>query len=163
MSDFHKLLKKINGDSRLSTLMKVCCYLVTALSVAVFVFLMYHAFCRSLTEGIGYAMTLAIPFLAVSIVRRLINAPRPYELYDFFDTPPKKTKGESFPSRHAFSIFAIGTLCLFVQPLLGGITLLLGALMCVCRVLLGMHFVRDVLCGALVGIISSVIGALILI
>ena len=37
--------------------------------------------------------------------------------------------------------------------------LALSALMCVCRVLLGIHFVRDVLAGALTGITTALIGA----
>ena len=35
--------------------------------------------------------------------------------------------------------------------------------MCICRVLLGIHFIRDVSAGAIIGVISSLIGALILI
>ena len=42
------------------------------------------------------------------------------------------------------------------------ILFLFGILLSVCRVLLGMHFIRDVLTGALVGILSGVIGILVL-
>ena len=103
-------------------------------------------------------ITLGVPFLLVTLLRKKLNAPRPYEIYDFYPTPPKNKKGLSFPSRHAFSAFAIGTYLAFVSPLLGGILLATSTLMCVARVLLGIHFIRDVLCGALIGTVATLIG-----
>jgi membrane-associated phospholipid phosphatase len=83
------------------------------------------------------------------------------ELYDFYKVSPKKKGGMSFPSRHAYSAFAIGTALCFESPLLGGILLLFSVLMCFARVLLGIHFLRDVLTGALVGTLSVLIGTFI--
>ena len=101
-----------------------------------------------------------VPFVIVTLVRRFINAPRPYEVYTGIPTPRAK-KGSSFPSRHAFSAFAIGTALLFVAPPIGAIALFLGVCLGACRVLLGIHFVRDVVCGGAIGVISSVVGMLI--
>ena len=119
---------------------------------------------RLLGEVYSLALKLVLvcflPFILVSLVRRLINAPRPYEIYSSIPTPRRK-KGSSFPSRHVFSAFAIGTLLCFIAPILGVLALILGVCLGACRVFLGIHFIRDVLCGAAIGIASSVIGMLI--
>lgn len=161
-SECEKLLREINGSYKTTFILKWYGYLATVMCVVVFLYLFLVFFEISLISLVGFLVTLGVPFLIVSLVRRLINSPRPYDVYDFYDTPPKQKKGSSFPSRHAFSIFAIGTLCLFVHPFIGVITLILGIIMCVSRVLLGIHFVRDVIAGALIGMISSLIGAFIL-
>ena len=152
----------IDGSAVAKKALSIIGYIATAFSVFVFAFLFLHFLSLSAFALFGFLITLGVPFLAVSIVRWLINAPRPYEMPDFAGQPPKKKGGCSFPSRHAFSIFAIGTLCLFVNLPLGLVTLIFGAVMCFSRVALRLHFVRDVASGALVGIISSVIGAFIL-
>jgi membrane-associated phospholipid phosphatase len=156
------IVRSIYSRKKATLAMKLCCYFATLFSVAAFIFLLFHFLSISIFALFSYLFSLALPFVILSLLRRVINAPRPYELYEFFEAPPKRKKGKSFPSRHAFSIFAIGTLCLFVNPLLGALTLALGILMCIFRVLLGIHFVRDVVAGAIVGVACSLIGALIL-
>ena len=49
----------------------------------------------------------AVSFVGLSIVRKIINAPRPYEKFDMPPVLEKDTKGKSFPSRHVFSVFII--------------------------------------------------------
>ena len=46
------------------------------------------------------AAVAAVPFIAVSVLRKIINAKRPYELIGDFPERPKDKSGESFPSRH---------------------------------------------------------------
>ena len=53
---------------------------------------------------------VAIPaaaFVAVSLLRRVLDAPRPYEKDGIDPIINKDTKGRSFPSRHAFSMAMI--------------------------------------------------------
>ena len=104
-----------------------------------------------------------MPFLAVSAVRFLINAPRPYELYDFYEKKPKEKHGKSFPSRHVYSAFVIATLAFVYSIPLGVSLALIGVSLAAARVLLGIHFIRDVLCGALIGTVSGLIGIFFLI
>ena len=101
--------------------------------------------------AVNYLAVLFIPFLVVTILRRLINAPRPESSLG--------KAGGAFPSRHAFSAFAIGTLFCFISTPLGILTLVFGILLSVSRVLLGIHFPRDVIAGALIGVVSGLIGA----
>lgn len=104
------------------------------------------------------AVTLGVPFILVSLLRRLLSLPRPCDLYDF--GVGVTHGGGSFPSRHAYSSFAIGTYLSFLSLPLGIITLALAIVISASRVLLGLHFVRDVIAGALIGIFGAVFGAL---
>lgn len=156
-----KILKRVYDSARISRGLKLFSHLVSVLAIFAFGFLCYASASVSVYELLKLLLVLGVPFLLVTLARRLINAPRPYELYDFYPTPPKKREGCSFPSRHAYSALAIGTVLCFYSPILGAVLILFGALMCVARVLLGMHFIRDVLCGAAVGVISALAGALI--
>ena len=156
------LLKRVNESKKISLLMKIYCRFIEIFGAFEFLLLLVFFARKSLLIGASYLLALGVPYLLVSLVRVAISAPRPYEIYDFYIIPPRKKKGKSFPSRHAFSVFVIGTVCLFVYPILGILTLIFGALMCLCRVLLGIHFPRDVIAGGVVGVISALIGALIL-
>lgn len=99
-----------------------------------------------------------VSFIVVSLFRKYFNAPRPYEVLDITPIIQKDTKGNSFPSRHVFSIFVIAmTLYYILAPL--GITLLfLGIILGIIRVIGGVHFPKDVIAGAIIGILSSIIG-----
>ena len=106
----------------------------------------------------------AVPFIAVSLMRSFINCKRPYEVYDcdvLREMSVGRKRGHSFPSRHVFSAFLIGTLWLMYSPYVGTAVILLGAFLAVERVLLGIHFVKDVVAGAVIGIASGLIGALV--
>ena len=111
------------------------------------------------------SLVTAIPFLVVSLMRVLIDSPRPYE---FFDIPELeemrkcRKRGKSFPSRHVFSAFLIGTLWLYFNTLYGIVAIILGLFIATERVILGIHFPRDVIVGAIIGTLSGVIGILIL-
>ena len=158
-----RLVRKVSSSKKIKTILTVFCYLVSVLTVSVFAYMLVHYLKVSVVHAVKFLIILGFPFLLVSLLRRIIKAPRPYEIYDFFEKPPRAGTSDSFPSRHSFSVFAIGTVCLFVSPVLGIITLVFGALLCFCRVAQGIHFIRDVIAGALIGVISSLIGAFILI
>ncbi len=102
----------------------------------------------------------AVSFVAVSLFRKALNAPRPYEAFGLPPVINKSTKGKSFPSRHAFSIFVIGMAFLATCPLpwAGWLILALGICLATVRVLAGVHFPRDVVAGALIGISCGVLG-----
>jgi membrane-associated phospholipid phosphatase len=152
----------VSENKRVQRLMRACSISSTVCSAVAFVYLLWYFASDSAISALKYLIILGVPFVTVSIVRRLINAPRPYEFSDFQGDAPRSDGGNSFPSRHAFSAFAIGSLALFVNSLLGIGLLMLAILMCIGRVALRIHFIRDVACGALIGVFSSVIGALIL-
>lgn len=100
----------------------------------------------------------AVSFIAVSVVRHLLNMPRPYEKYDITPLYNKKTRGNSFPSRHTFSVFIIGFAALYVCLPLGIVVFALGVLLAVSRVLCGVHFIKDVVSGFVSAAACGVIG-----
>ena len=115
----------------------------------------------ALSLGDGFIPALLIPgisFILLSIIRDRINAPRPYEVFDIDPVINKKTAGHSFPSRHIFSIFVIATTVFYFYPVAGVLIGLTGAALALNRVLGGVHFVRDVVVGALAGIFCGIVG-----
>lgn len=107
----------------------------------------------------------AIPFLAVSLMRILINSPRPYEVFDIPELEGLRAcgrLGRSFPSRHVFSAFLIGVLWMPYSVTFGTAAIMLGIFMAVERVIFGIHFIKDVIAGAAIGTLSGVIGICIL-
>lgn len=104
----------------------------------------------------GFAIPL-ISFVLMSFFRDKLNAPRPYEVFDTPPVIPKNTKGHSFPSRHVFSIFTIAVtfLACASSPIFGIIVLVMGLALAYLRVITGVHFPKDVIAGALIGIICG--------
>ena len=139
----------------LSVIGKVCVYTNVVFFALV---LMLLAFGDEWWDSAIVAASAALGYIAVTVARKLFNLPRPYEVYDFYTVKPREKRGESFPSRHCYSAFVITTLSFIVSPLVALGLLVLASLIAVTRVLLGIHFVRDVLCGAAVGITFGVAG-----
>ena len=98
-----------------------------------------------------------IAFLLITLLRRAVNAPRPYEVLDIAPLISKDSKGKSFPSRHAFSIFVIAMTFLDVIPAMGLFFLLSGLILAAVRVIGGVHFPRDVVAGAAAGILAGAV------
>ena len=97
----------------------------------------------------------ALFFVLLSKLREKINAKRPYELYGFKPLIKKDTNGLSFPSRHVFSIFVIGGSIWVINKILGTIILIMGLFLAIIRVIMGVHFPKDVIAGAVIGCVCS--------
>lgn len=97
----------------------------------------------------------AVSFVIVSVFRRCYTAPRPYELLDIEPLIEKDTKGRSFPSRHVFSIFIIGMTFFYIAKPIGIVIGIMGIAMAYIRVVGGVHFPKDVVAGAVTGILCG--------
>lgn len=131
--------------------------------VTAMVYLLYPALLvlLYLNKNDGLLPAIVIPgisFLLLSIFRDRINKPRPYEVFDLPPVIRKKTRGHSFPSRHIFCMFLIAVTMFYFYPLPGILIGLVGAALAVNRVIGGVHFVRDVIAGALCGIGCGILG-----
>lgn len=100
----------------------------------------------------------AVSFALVTVFRRIINAPRPYEKFGIPPVIEKDTNGKSFPSRHVFSVFIIAVTIFYSHPGPGILIGLIGIAMAVIRVAGGVHEPRDVVAGAAIGILCGVVG-----
>ncbi len=90
--------------------------------------------------------------MAISLFRKVLSAPRPYEVYGFKPALDKDTKGKSFPSRHVFSIFMVAFTYFQVSIPIGIVIILMGVGLAIIRVVGGVHFIKDVVSGAAVAI-----------
>lgn len=154
-----KLLRDVYASEKkkkcLAVIGKVCVYTNVLFFALV---LMILALGNEWWDAAIAAASAALGYLAVTVARKLFNYPRPYEFYDFYTVKPREKRGESFPSRHCYSAFVITTLSLLVSPFVSLGLLVLACLIAVTRVLLGIHFVHDVLCGGAVGVVFGALG-----
>ena len=147
----------------MSLALKIISHVTVLVSVLAYAVGLAIAFSEGLEFFIRLAVAGAIPFILLSVLRRLINAPRPYELYPFYKEAPKGKRGMSFPSRHVFSAFTVSALVSVISPWLSVAAAAAGITLAVSRVLLGIHFMRDVTAGALVGAVSGLLGLFIIV
>lgn len=100
----------------------------------------------------------AVSFVLLSVFRRLINAPRPYEKFGLPPVLEKDTRGKSFPSRHVFSVFIIAMTIFYLHADAGVLLGIIGVVLGLIRVIGGVHEPKDVLAGAVIGILCGVVG-----
>lgn len=94
-------------------------------------------------------------FVLLSIVRRQLNYARPYEKWPIKPLIPREGRGESMPSRHVFSAVMIALCVWLIQWWLGLILLGLALTLAFIRVIGGVHYPRDVIVGALCGLLAG--------
>ena len=154
-----KLLRAVYASEKkkkcLSVIGKVC----VCINVAFFALVIAILFIGSdWYDALIAGSAAALGYVTVTVLRKVINRPRPYEVYDFYAVKPKEKRGQSFPSRHCYSAFVISTLSWLVSPLVCAALVLAATAIAFTRVLLGIHFVRDVVCGAALGVVFGVLG-----
>lgn len=96
-------------------------------------------------------------FAFVTLLRYVINAPRPYEVTGIVPIIKKDTVGLSFPSRHTSSVFIIAMAYLYVNAVLGFFMMIFAVLIGLSRIVFGVHFAKDVIAGALISIVIGII------
>ncbi len=110
---------------------------------------------KNLPVIISFIIIPAFCFLAVTVFRKVVNKKRPYEKLPIQSLIKKDKKGQSFPSRHVFSIFLIATLWFCFWKPIGILLFIAGAFLAIVRVIGGVHFISDVCAGAFLGILAG--------
>ena len=115
-----------------------------------------------LQQGLGkqvgiYLFIPASGFVILSFLRKKINAPRPYEVWEIVPLLDRDSPGQSMPSRHVFSATIISMACLHASLTMGMICLTLSAFLGLVRVLGGVHYPKDVVVGYICGLVWGVI------
>ena len=113
-------------------------------------------------EGFGkqvlmYVFIPASGFVILSFLRKKINAPRPYEVWEIVPLLDRDSPGQSMPSRHVFSATIISMACLHASLSVGVILLVLSALLGIVRVLGGVHYPKDVVVGYICALVWGVL------
>ena len=140
-------------------LMRVFNRMMTVLMPLAYLTLLGTSF---MSKGLGqelatYIMVPALGFILLTIVRKWINQPRPYETWGIVPLLDKDSSGNSMPSRHVFSATIISMTCLHANLSAGLILLVLSALLGLVRVLGGVHYPKDVLVGYTCGLLWGIL------
>ena len=121
---------------QLLQLMRVFNRMMTVLMPLAYLTLLGTSF---MSKGLGkeFATYIIVPasgFFLLTLIRKWINQPRPYEAWGIIPLLDKDSSGNSMPSRHVFSAF-------------------LGLV----RVLGGVHYPKDVLVGYACGLLWGIL------
>lgn len=155
---YRRLSEPFRRHEKLKTVLIWYNYIATFLIAAAY-FAALIALC-ALWDGRFWRVlcTPAVGFIVVTVLRKIINRPRPYEALDIEPLIDKKKSGNACPSRHAFSAFAIATALFYLNPVVGIVTAVFGADLAFARVIAGVHFPSDVILGAVLGITLTALG-----
>ena len=115
-----------------------------------------------LQQGLGkqvliYVLIPASGFVILSLLRKKINASRPYAVWEIVPLLDRDSPGQSMPSRHVFSATIISMACLHASLTMGMICLTLSALLGLVRVLGGVHYPKDVVVGYICALVWGVL------
>lgn len=118
----------------------------------------------SFFKGCDMIKIIAVPLCTLvfnSLLRKLLNRPRPFLREDVDKLVDHKESG-SFPSNHACSSMVIALSWILVCPLAVAFFAVLAFFTGLSRIMTGVHYPLDVLCGWLIGALSGIIFFLIL-
>lgn len=150
---------KIKNNPLFLRLLRVFNRFMTVVMPIVYLTLLTTIYFR---EGFGkqvgiYLFIPASGFVILSFLRKKINAPRPYEVWEIVPLLDRDSPGQSMPSRHVFSATIISIACLHASLSVGLILLVLSALLGLVRVLGGVHYPKDVLVGYICALVWGLI------
>ena len=160
---YDKRKSSLLGHPQLLQLMRIFNRMMTVLMPFTYMTLLGTNF---VSKGVGndlyaYILVPASGFVLLTLVRKWINQPRPYEAWEIVPLLDKDSSGNSMPSRHVFSATIISMACLHANLPVGLMLLVLSALLGLVRVLGGVHYPKDVLvgyaCGLLLGILFFIL------
>jgi undecaprenyl-diphosphatase len=103
--------------------------------------------------AVGSAGAAAIVgILVFKVLKKLSQRPRPCQIEPHCWSKVLPPDQFSFPSGHTMTAFSIALVVSFFYPGLEGMLFFLAVSIAVSRIVLGMHFLSDVLAGAVLGV-----------
>ncbi len=158
---YARISNNIKNNNGLVTALNLLDKAITYITVLLYIIYLGYGYSRISKDGglLLYRSVLipSISFIVVSLFRRILSAPRPYEVLGFVPALKKDTVGRSFPSRHVFSIFMISMTYLQTSVVMAVVISVMGIGLAIIRVVGGAHFIKDVVAGASMAILISVI------
>ncbi len=157
-TDYNRFADTIRSHRVLMTVIQVCNVLFTAVGFIMYPVLLIRLWLQGNKRSMAlHVLIPGMTFVLLSLYREVRNAPRPYEIHPIRPLIRKGKKGRSFPSRHIFSIMLIGVLWLASSPLTACIILICGIGLAWIRVIGGIHFIKDVFLGTVLGILAGIL------
>ena len=108
--------------------------------------------------AIRFIAVPAFTFAAVTVARRAIDAPRPYELHEIQPIIVKDTHGKSLPSRHVASAVAIACAFFYMNAPCGIVAFIASAIVSLTRIVGGVHYPRDVAAAIIASLAIGIAG-----
>lgn len=119
-----------------------------------------------ITNMIDSTRTMSIDMLIALIaatligqitIKSLVRRKRPCHTYQEVDLLIPVPSDLSFPSCHTMSSFACSTVMIFYNPLFGILGYIYASLTGISRLYLFVHYLSDVICGMILGILTGII------
>ncbi|MBQ3665051.1 MAG: phosphatase PAP2 family protein [Lachnospiraceae bacterium] len=124
-----------------------------------YLFCIIIAFLKKDMESVARIVLVpVITFLACTVFRKFLNKSRPYERMEIHPLIIKNKKGQSFPSRHTVSAVIIAMSALYTNVVFGVVMLFIAMIVGALRIMAGVHYVKDVVAGILMGVLFGVMG-----
>ncbi len=133
--------------------LKTANILITAIGYASYPLMLIYLYFTQINALVPAIAVPAAGFCLLTVIRRKINRPRPYQALDIKPLIHKDKQGKSMPSRHVFSMTIIAVTAFLVSPAIGVILLILSFMLAAIRAIGGVHYPSDVIVGALSAII----------
>lgn len=154
---YDKILNFLTRHSRLAVLVLAYNGFVTKLMYLLYPLLLVYLYKYHRGDLLATVAIPAIGFALLTLFRKHLNQPRPYQTWQTKSLMKRDGSGESFPSRHVFSATLI-SMCFLRQHLWLGVTLLvLSAGLAASRVIGGVHYPKDVLVGYVLGVLGGML------
>ena len=134
---------QIRNNKSIETLVIFLCKFLPYVSALFYIGILFYVWIKqsySLYFTIGFPFSV---FIFVTMLRKIWNRPRPYERLHI-DPLFKNKTGESTPSRHTASAFAIALTGFVITPQLGFILAIIAIIIAISRVISGVHDILDI-------------------
>lgn len=145
--DYEKILGGLRAKPRLCRAVQLLTRGLPVLFMAAYCAVSGILLLRLDERAVRFLTVPALTLRSCMALRRIIDRPRPYEVFGFQPLISRDKKGRSCPSNHTASAVIIALAFLSLSPA-GGWMLLPAVLVAVSRVCCGVHWPGDVLAGA---------------
>jgi membrane-associated phospholipid phosphatase len=159
---YEVLNARLRADDRKTRLLKAADQVSTGIVYFGYIGLVIYCLIKRRDSLLHVLAVPAAVYLSGSLLRKMINEARPYEVSQVRPLIDKETKGKSFPSRHVFSSAVIALAFFYICRPLGLAMAVLALLVAALRVLTGVHWMRDVVFGLLYGGLIGFLGFFVL-
>ena len=105
--------------------------------------------------GVQLAFRLLVSHAIVTLCKKLMPRPRPYQALENVSTGRVLMTDASFPSGHSTAAFCKAMVLTSAVPALGPLFFILSTSVALSRVYLGQHYPSDILIGAVLGTLSG--------